>query len=25
LQIGSRFTLWEMGMIAEGVVKEIVT
>jgi hypothetical protein len=24
LQIGSRFTLWEMGTIAEGVVKEIV-
>ena len=24
LQIGSRFTLWEMGTIAEGVVQEIV-
>jgi len=24
LQIGSRFTLWEMGTIAEGVVKESV-
>jgi hypothetical protein len=24
LHIGSRFTLWEMGTIAEGVVKEIV-
>ena len=24
LQVGSRFTLWEMGTIAEGVVKEIL-
>ena len=24
LQVGSRFTLWEMGTIAEGVVQEIL-
>lgn len=25
LKVGSRFTLWEMGTIAEGVVKKILT